>query len=417
MAQAATAREVRKVPGEDAAVALHLLLVHQVARQVARVLPPSIELDDLVGWGTDGLLDALRRFDDAGATSFRTYARIRIRGAILDGLRGLDWLSRTGRDRATRIEEGRREAEHRAGRAATDEEVAVVLGRTLAELHRELGEVGSLSLVSLDDPEVAADRVPAAPEASDPAAIASMRQRARALRSAIDRLPGKERDVLPLYYGGDLTMKQVGIRLGITESRVCQLHGQAIVRLRAMMTGWAPERVAENGAARRLKPGTRPSRFDPRGEGRPPPGTPCPASGAAALEPGLRPGEIDRVVHPEETRAVGIEARQCSPLDRDDAEARPRRGRAEVAASELSAIDPFHRLATHHGGHRLPEAVAPGRHDVGRKRGLRRLEESTDETGREKRKIAGDDQHEVGPRGLESRGDPGDRPEVGGPIA
>ncbi|MFM7736739.1 MAG: FliA/WhiG family RNA polymerase sigma factor [Alphaproteobacteria bacterium] len=244
MAQAARAREARPGPGEDAAVALHLPLVHQVARHLLPALPPSVELDDLLSWGTDGLLDALRRFDGGEAASFRTYARIRIRGAILDQLRGLDWLSRTGRERASRLERGRCRLEQRAGRAATQEELAADLGLDLGELQRELGEVASLSIVSLDAPLGGAEQVAAPAEASDPAAIVTARQRARALRAAVDRLPGKERDVVPLYYSADLTMKQVGARLGVTESRVCQLHGQAIGRLREMLAGWDSRRVS-----------------------------------------------------------------------------------------------------------------------------------------------------------------------------
>ncbi len=243
MAQAARAREARQRPGEDAAVALHLPLVRQVARQMAAALPPSVEVEEIESWGTDGLLDALRRYEEGESASFPTYAKFRIRGAILDQLRGLDWLSRTGRERASRLEQGRLQVEHRLGRPATHEEVAGALGVDLGEFHRWLGEVGDLVLVSVDDPEgCALDRIGRSTgiEADDPADVLASRERTRDLCSAIERLPGKEREVLPLYYAGDLTMKEVGARLGVTESRVCQLHGQAIGRLREMLAAWAP---------------------------------------------------------------------------------------------------------------------------------------------------------------------------------
>ena len=238
MPHAASARRPEPRPGEEAAIESHLPLVRQVAQQMLAALPSSVEFEEILSWGTDGLLDALRRFDDGEAASFRTYARIRIRGAILDELRGLDWVSRTGRDRLNLLERGTLAVEHRLGRSASQEEVASALGVGLDEMHRWLGEVGDLSLVSLDDERAfpgGRGELAAPVEGHDPAAIISARERTAALRAAIARLPGKERDVVPLYYAGDLTMKEVGARLGVTESRVCQLHGQAIGRLREML--------------------------------------------------------------------------------------------------------------------------------------------------------------------------------------
>lgn len=249
MAQAARAREIDPVPDEEALVALHLPLVRQVAQQMAAMLPASIEIDEIVSWGAGGLLDALRRYQEGEAASFRTYARIRIRGAILDELRVLDWVSRTGRERASRIADGRRCLEHRLGRSATQEEVAGELGVDLRELQRWVGELGDLVMVPMDElAEIAVRREgePGERDGEDPESASSRRARARDLRSAIERLPGKEREVVPLYYAGELTMKEVGARLGVTESRVCQLHGQAIGRLREMLSAWAPEGSASH---------------------------------------------------------------------------------------------------------------------------------------------------------------------------
>ena len=223
MAQVARARCPVRSPGEDVTVAEYLPLVRQVVQQMLGALPASVEFDEVASWGADGLLDAVRRYEDGQAASFRTYARIRIRGAILDQMRALDWVSRTGRDRAHRIADGRHGLEQHLGRAATQEELAAALGVGLDDFHHWLGELGDLT--------------------DDPSAVLCERQRTRAIAAAIARLPGKEREVVPLYYAGDLTMKEIGHRLGVTESRVCQLHGQAIGRLREMLRAFGGEEL------------------------------------------------------------------------------------------------------------------------------------------------------------------------------
>lgn len=230
----------------DEVVRAHLPLVRQVVLGIQATLPPSVEFEEAMSWGMDGLLDACRRYDPSRATRFRTYARIRIRGAILDALRSLDWMSRTARHRANELLEKSRRLEHRLGRRPSQEEIAAAMGLRLEDLHDLLGQAGAISLVSVED--VAFD---AAGESlghedvcgggvSDPLLLLLDRERRRELSAAIDRLPGKERALVPLYYGSDLTMKEVGARLGITESRVSQLHARALSRLRGML-GATPE--------------------------------------------------------------------------------------------------------------------------------------------------------------------------------
>ena len=243
MAQVARARCPVRSPGEDVTVAEYLPLVRQVVQPMLGALPASVEFDEVASWGADGLLDAVRRYEDGQAASFRTYARIRIRGAILDQMRALDWVSRTGRDRAHRIADGRHGLEQHLGRAATQEELAAALGVGLDDFHHWLGELGDLTLVSLDEIAREGRWGASSPPDDDPSAVLCERQRTRAIAAAIARLPGKEREVVPLYYAGDLTMKEIGHRLGVTESRVCQLHGQAIGRLREMLRAFGGEEL------------------------------------------------------------------------------------------------------------------------------------------------------------------------------
>ncbi len=232
-------------------VRVHLPLVRQVVQQVQGALPASVEFDEIMSWGIDGLLDAVRKYDASKGTHFQTYARIRIRGAILDQLRSLDWVSRTTRQKANQLVRKIQELEHSLGRQATQDELAASLGLNLEKLHELMGEVGDLALVSLEDvafgrnsERVSFEDYMAAP-GGDPIAALLSQERAGAVAEAIRQLPGKERLVMPLYYNGELTMKEVGARLGITESRVSQLHTQAIGRLRELLSDFAGEERPE----------------------------------------------------------------------------------------------------------------------------------------------------------------------------
>jgi len=230
-------------------LANYLPLVRQVVQQVQGALPASIEYDEVMSWGVDGLLDASRKYDVSKGTHFQTYARIRIRGAILDQLRSLDWVSRTTRQKANQLLRNVQQLEHSLGRQASHDELAESMGVSLARLHELMNEVGDLAMVSLEDVAFGRnnERVTfedyIASSTGDPMAALLSQERAGAVAEAIQQLPEKERMVMPLYYNAELTMKEVGARLGITESRVSQLHTQAITRLRTILSDFARDGV------------------------------------------------------------------------------------------------------------------------------------------------------------------------------
>jgi len=232
----------------DDTVRRHLPLVRRVVRRLTHRKPPSVEDAELVSWGLGGLLDALQRFDPSKSAAFETYAQVRIRGAILDRLRGRDPAARSTRDKAKLLERTYQKLETRHGRAATEEEVAADLGKPLSELHAMLGEIGCIGVLSLEDlcsgregqstgEEVLASDDP------DPADVVLERERVAILAQAVDRLPDKERTVIALYYHQDITMREVGEVLDVTESRVSQLHSQALLRLRGFLRGQVGRRV------------------------------------------------------------------------------------------------------------------------------------------------------------------------------
>jgi RNA polymerase sigma factor FliA len=240
-------------PEDDEAIATYLPLVRQVVQQIQGALPASIEHDEVMSWGVDGLLDAFKKFDPSKATHFHTYARIRIRGAILDELRALDWVSRTVRQKANHLVRSSQKLEHQLGRQASQDELASAMGLKMDELHELMTEVGDLAMVSLEDVAFGRNNERlgfeefVAAASGDPMSALLSRERAGAVAAAIAKLPEKERMVMPLYYHAELTMKEVGARLGITESRVSQLHTQAIGRLRSILSEYVSEPAAAAG--------------------------------------------------------------------------------------------------------------------------------------------------------------------------
>ncbi|WP_324717740.1 RNA polymerase sigma factor WhiG [Carboxydochorda subterranea] len=217
-------------------------LVKHVAGRLAVVLPPYVEFDDLVSYGIFGLVEAVERYDFERGVKFETYAAARIRGAIIDGLRAADWVPRSVRHKARELEKKLAQLESQLGRAASDEEIANALGISMQEYDRLMSELAGAQLVSLDevwvaDPEEESqlklmETVSDAASPS-PAEEAEERDLERMLAQAIDRLPERERLVIALYYKEGLTLKEIGRVLGVTESRVCQIHTKAIVRLRS----------------------------------------------------------------------------------------------------------------------------------------------------------------------------------------
>jgi RNA polymerase sigma factor FliA len=217
----------------------HLAQVHHIARRIHDRLPPQVPLEDLVHAGILGLMDAVRKYDPSKNVLLKHYAEFRIRGAILDSLRQVDWSPRTLRRQAKRVEQARLVCRARLGRDPSEPEIADEVGMSLARLQRILGEVRGLDVSSLHSEteelngEDAIDPPTAAEE--DPFHQALRSEMASLLERAISELAARERDVLALYHFEELTMKQVGAILGIGESRVSQIHSAALLRLRARL--------------------------------------------------------------------------------------------------------------------------------------------------------------------------------------
>jgi RNA polymerase sigma factor for flagellar operon FliA len=212
-------------------------LVKRIAYHLMAKLPASVQVEDLVQNGMLGLLDAIGRFEEGQGAQFETYAVQRIRGAMLDGLRENDWLPRAVRREMRRVEQTIQQLEHLNGRTPTEGELAEALGMPLEDYQRLLQDARGHQLIFLEDltggdDESYADRNLAGTEPDPLTALedADMRQ---ALIKAIENLPEREKLMMALYYDEDLNLREIGEVLGVTESRVCQLHTQAIARLRA----------------------------------------------------------------------------------------------------------------------------------------------------------------------------------------
>jgi RNA polymerase sigma factor for flagellar operon FliA len=217
-------------------------LIARCAPQVKRIayhllarLPASVQVDDLIQAGMLGLLEAARRYDPAQGTSFSTFAEPRIRGAMLDEIRKGDWTPRSVHRKAREVTAAIRAVETATGREAHDRDIAEQLGMTPAEYHETLADLRGQKLLSLDeagsDEESEIHRVPA--PNGDPSETVNREGLLKLLASAIDLLPEREKLVLSLYYDEELHLKEIGVVLGVSESRVSQLHGQALARLRA----------------------------------------------------------------------------------------------------------------------------------------------------------------------------------------
>lgn len=213
----------------------HLPKVKYIADRMAAKLPPSVERDDLYGAGVIGLIDAVERFDATRGIAFTTFAEMRVRGAILDNLRSLDWASRGTRRKAREVQEAYSQLEQEKGDTATEEEVAEKMGISIAELRETLQDLRGLNVTDLDEREEETGltmlETICDPNAS-PLEQYEDSDRRKRLAEAIEKLPERERQVVALYYVEELNMKEIGAVLEITESRVSQLKSQAVVRLR-----------------------------------------------------------------------------------------------------------------------------------------------------------------------------------------
>jgi RNA polymerase sigma factor for flagellar operon FliA len=218
-------------------------LIKYIAQKIAARLPANIELDDLISSGVIGLMDAMEKYDASRDNKFKTYAEFRIRGAILDELRAQDWVPRSVREKAKILERCYSKLEQKKGRQATDDEVCSELGITQPEFHELLSQVRSVSLLSYDDIShfSKADKRAlhgvgdSGLKAPTPFSEVNVAYVKRVISEAIQDLPEKQRLVLSLYYYEDLNLKEIGRVLDVTESRVSQLHTQAILRLKGKL--------------------------------------------------------------------------------------------------------------------------------------------------------------------------------------
>ena len=228
----------------DAFIRQYMPLVKYVAGKVSAGMPGSVEFDDLVGFGQFGLLDAINKYDPAKNVKFKTYAVTRIRGAIFDELRHLDWVPRSVRQKSRAIEDAIVNVESKLGRPATDEEVSNEMGLSLADYHKTVMKVSGTSVLSLNDVWYSGDENDSmsigdsieSPTSMNPDAIVEREEVRRVIIEAINELPEKEKMVLVLYYHEDLTFREIGQVLQVSESRISQLHTKANLRLRAKLT-------------------------------------------------------------------------------------------------------------------------------------------------------------------------------------
>ncbi len=227
----------------EALILEHTSLIRHVAGRIAMRLPAHVPLEDLTSAGVLGLIDAVDKFDPDQNVKFKTYAEFRIRGAILDELRAMDWVPRSVRKKSSRLEDTYHQVQNQLGRAASDEEMAAALGVPLEEFFRLLDEVKGVNLLSLDDPnsplgQLDPEQVVLAlvrDEMGDPLAHLGLAELRQQVASAIEGLPEKEKLVVSLYYYDELTMREIGEVLGYTESRISQMHTKAILRLRGRL--------------------------------------------------------------------------------------------------------------------------------------------------------------------------------------
>ena len=230
--------------GKDRLIVEYAPLVRYIANRIAMRLPPHIDVDDLVNSGILGLIDAIEKFDPSREVKFKTYAEIRIKGAILDELRAMDWIPRSIRKVINRLVEAYHDLEQQFGRPAEDEEVAEQLGLKMEEFYGLLKQSAGVPLISLDvliDYDEKKRNILSClvdPKSEDAFGVLGLSEVKDAVAKAIEDLPEKEKQVISLYYYDELTMKEIGKVLDLTESRVSQIHTKAILRLRVRVKGF-----------------------------------------------------------------------------------------------------------------------------------------------------------------------------------
>ncbi len=238
-------KEKQDLQARESLILAYASLVKYVAGRLAIGLPASVQKDDLISYGIFGLMDALERFDYQRGIKFETYAISRIRGSIWDGLRAMDWVPYSVRQKAKEVEQVYASLEAQLGRSATDEEVCQVMSLSPTQFQKLITETSSTSLLSLDEQlggeggeheglklmDLIQDH-----QAEDPNTVAEFEEIKAILTETIEKLPERERLVIALYYYEGLTLKEIGQVLGVTESRISQMHSKAILRLRGRLS-------------------------------------------------------------------------------------------------------------------------------------------------------------------------------------
>ncbi|KAB7627164.1 RNA polymerase sigma factor FliA [Alkalilimnicola sp. S0819] len=223
--------------GDNDVVVRHAPLVKRIAHHLMNRLPPSVQLEDLIQAGMIGLLEAARHYDASQGASFQTYAGIRIRGAMLDEIRRLDWTPRSVHRKGRGVAEAIHELENLLGREPRDAEVAEAMGIGLEEYHRILQDVANARVFSIDDEDSDAGRE-RGDEGLGPLAQLQEAGFSQDLTEAIAELPEREQLVMALYYDEELNLKEIGAVLGVSESRVSQIHGRIMLKLRKHLADW-----------------------------------------------------------------------------------------------------------------------------------------------------------------------------------
>jgi RNA polymerase sigma factor FliA len=242
----------------DSYITQYAPLVKRMAHQMLAKLPANIELDDMIQAGMIGLMDAVERFEDDHGTKFETYANQRIRGAMLDELRAGDWLPRSVRRSQRMIEGAISKLEHRNGRAPQETEIARELNMGLGEYQELLGEAKGAQLFYYEedsDSDEGGDFLDrnVSDNESNPSEMLEDKRFKGALVASIEQLPEREKMLMGLYYEQDLNMREIAAVMGVTESRVCQLHSQAVARLRGKLSDWGVNDALGTNAAKTSK--------------------------------------------------------------------------------------------------------------------------------------------------------------------
>ena len=243
MSGVAAYQKATKQLSDSETVAKYAPLVKRIAYHLISRLPPSVQPDDLIQAGMIGLLEAARNYDSTQGASFETYAGIRIRGAMLDEIRRSDWAPRSVHKKARIVADAIRTIENQTGRDARDHEVAKLLDVSIDEYHQILQTASGYRVMSFDDVTPGDESISDSLSDDQGTPLDGLQKDdfKRYLSDAIGSLPERERLVMALYYDEELNLREIGNVLGVSESRVCQIHSQAVLRLQSRMANWDKE--------------------------------------------------------------------------------------------------------------------------------------------------------------------------------